>query len=375
MTVVMENLSQTFHHVGGTWSRAALPTQLDSASTIVLACGMTGSHRDSGALHELRGAFRSSSIIGCSGGGTESTSAEHGSLQVAVCRFRKTRLSAASAPLRSVADSFRAGQLIGQQLTTPSLRAIMLFCDGSRTNGTQMLRGLQAVIDERVLVCGGLAGADRQTDKTWVLRDGVATDGFASAVGFYGQGLAIRQSASQPWRGIGPVRKVTRSRDNVVFELDGCPALDIYKSYIGNCQDRMTPLAARLPLQILHADGPSLRTVRGIDPAQHSIAFTADVPEGAAVQLAFAPSAMSTDGAARECGGFSGLTLTCIGQARLEWDAQHEQGATSLDGAEIMPSHNTALTARTQGEFARSHSGQLEMRGGSHTTTTIGEEA
>ena len=35
------------------------------------------------------------------------------------------------------------------------------------------------------------------------------------------------------WDFFGPERRVTRSEGNVLYELDGTPALDLYKKYLG----------------------------------------------------------------------------------------------------------------------------------------------
>ncbi len=376
MTVIAENPSQTFSHIGEGWSRGALPTSLDSASTVVLACGTLGDRQVQGAVQELRGAFRSSSIIGCSGWSEVGQDPKRSVLQVAVCKFRKARLSLASAPLRSIADSFRAGQLLAQQLTTPSLRAILLFADGGRSNGTQMLRGLHASIGERVQILGGLAGIEPAevggAERSWVVRDGVATDGFVTALGFYGQGLVIEQTKGQAWRGVGPVRKVTRARDNVVHELDGRGIVEVYQAYAGFEDADSIAMMKRLPLQMITADGTVLRTVRHVDVAQRSISFTGDVPEGSLVQIAFAPA---TDACVPEGMDVAalmsapGLRLTCAGQVRSTWETCGVSACQSADQEGI-----ASAIIGTLGEFARSSSGQLELRGGSRTVTVIREE-
>ncbi|MBK6863290.1 MAG: hypothetical protein IPG91_06735 [Ideonella sp.] len=35
------------------------------------------------------------------------------------------------------------------------------------------------------------------------------------------------------WSDFGPERRITRSQGNVLYELDGQPALDLYKTYLG----------------------------------------------------------------------------------------------------------------------------------------------
>jgi hypothetical protein len=374
---------QMLRHQHGAWTCAALPTQLDSASTLVVACGTGAVPSDRGPMHELRGAFRSASIIGCSTSMlTQGEEATQDGVIAMVWRLRKTRLSMASAPLRSASDSFRAGQLLGQQLMTPSLRGIILLSDGQRTNGTQMLRGLHTSIGDQVCVVGGLSGHEAGSDRHWVLRSGIPMEGFASAVGLYGSAIRFVQSSQSAWDGVGPLRRITRARDHTVFELDGRPAWDVYREYLGKAGSAW---AHRLPLRLRLGDHQSLRTVRHVDESNGAITFAGDMPEGTMAQFAFAPATDHGD----ECGlhphgSHSGLRLECIGEVRgLVQDrgvAQPETDVTNQSDGLLR------LGIATSGEFARvgqvpgqglSQSltqGHTELLGGSVTTTSIYEE-
>ncbi len=60
----------------------------------------------------------------------------------------------------------------------------------------------------------------------------------------------------------GPERRVTRSEDNVQSELDGKPALDLYKAYGGEMAQGLRGSALRFPLSIRRPDSATARRRR-----------------------------------------------------------------------------------------------------------------
>ena len=83
--------------------------------------------------------------------------------------------------------------------------------------------------------------------------------------------------------------RITRSRGNVLFELDGEPALDLYERYLGEDEAQGLPGTALLfPLRIRDPERPDhdiVRTVLAVDREARSMTFAGDVPEGWVAQL------------------------------------------------------------------------------------------
>ena len=59
-----------------------------------------------------------------------------------------------------------------------------------------------------------------------------ASEGVIAALGFYGKRLRIGYGSLGGWDSFGPERLITRSKGNVLYELDGQSALDLYKKYL-----------------------------------------------------------------------------------------------------------------------------------------------
>ena len=76
----------------------------------------------------------------------------------------------------------------------------------------------------------------------------VLPDDCVAAVAFLGDHLRFRHGSAAGWDGFGPVRTITRSRGNVLFELDGQPALALYKQYLGERAEDLPGSALLFPL-------------------------------------------------------------------------------------------------------------------------------
>ncbi len=126
------------------------------------------------------------------------------SLSVAVVKFAHTKLAVATAPVRSVEDSYRAGAAIARQLDGPGLKGVLVLSDGLKVNGSALVQGINSVLSDKVIVTGGLAGDGTRFQKTWVLKGGSPAEGFVSAVGLYGDRVRIGHGSKGGWDCFGP---------------------------------------------------------------------------------------------------------------------------------------------------------------------------
>lgn len=91
------------------------------------------------------------------------------------------------------------------------------------------------------------------------------------------------------WTPFGPERLITKSQKNILFELDGKPALDLYKRYLGDKASELPKSALLYPLSVRTNDGEAIvRTILNIDEEENAMVLAGDVPEGSKVQLMMA---------------------------------------------------------------------------------------
>ena len=165
---------------------------------------------------------------------------------------------------------------------------MILISDGLNTNGSELLKGFQAILGE-IPIIGGLAGDGGTFTKTLQLFNDTISSNMAIAIGLYGDALITSSGALGGWKPYGPPRSVTKSEKNVVYELDGKPALPLYRMYIGEAFARGLPgTGLRFPLAVIEEgkrDVEKIRTLGGFSTADNSLTFFGNVEEGSTVRL------------------------------------------------------------------------------------------
>jgi hypothetical protein len=281
-----------------------------------------------GALAGLRRRCPDAAIVCCSGGGQISgvDVVDDALIATTLCLDHGTIIAAATTHAPNE-DSAAAGARLAAELPTDGLRYVMVLSDGLHVNGSALVRGMTAVLPEGVTLSGGLAADSGEFAATLVgLNEAPAPDRIV-AIGFYGERLVVGHGSLGGWEMFGPDRLVTRATGNVVHELDGQPALALYKRYLGSFAEGLPANALLFPLCVQtheHAETGLVRTVLGVNEADDSMTFAGDVPEGAHVRLMRTSReglVAGAEGAAaiarRELGGIEPslvLLVSCIGR-------------------------------------------------------------
>jgi len=249
----------------------------------------------------LAGDFAGCVRLGCTTSGEiSSQGVSDGNCVVTAVRFDTTTVRAASTALADMSDSFAAGQRLAQQLPVENLRAVWVMGQGVNINGSAMIAGMTDVLGSQVLITGGLAGDAGAFKETFVLDDaGVHADRIA-CVGLYGEGLQVGHGSFGGWEPFGPARKVTRCANNLLFELDGEPALEVYKRYLGEHAKGLPASGLLFPLAMLgkdHAEVGLIRTILAVDEEQGSLTLAGDMDPDGYVRLMHASTDALVDGA------------------------------------------------------------------------------
>lgn len=304
----------------------------------LLYFGSLAALAESDCYHALRKAAPAALIMGCSTGGEINGNEVADDTVIAVAvTFETTRIEAFSTSVESDhyeagkknAQSYQAGHSIARALDKPGLVSIFLLSDGLHVNGTELVRGIFDHLAEHVIVTGGLAGDGAAFKTTEVGLDEPPATRRVAAVGFYGRDLDIGYASIGGWDVFGPERVITKSNGNVLYELDGTPALDLYRNYLADFFDRPGG-ALMFPLSIRPPGTPEenciVRTVMEIDEARKCLIFGGDVPEGYTAKLMRGNMEHLIDGAARAATHASqhdgkswdlAVLVSCIGRKLL----------------------------------------------------------
>jgi hypothetical protein len=169
-----------------------------------------------------------------------------------------------------------------RQLDPRGLKHVFVLSEGLQVDSSAMVRGVNAALPDGVTVTGGFAGDGNRLQITHVWCDGDPETSAVVALGFYGERLEIGVSVVAGWSPFGPDRLITKSRQNVLFEFDGRPALALYKQYLGEYAAGLPATGLMFPLEIrTGSDGSRvLRSLLAVDDVEQSITYAGDVPEG-----------------------------------------------------------------------------------------------
>ncbi|TQV88766.1 FIST signal transduction protein [Aliikangiella coralliicola] len=249
---------------------------------------------------QLRSAFPIAEIIGCTTSGEIlATEVYDDTFVVTAITFDKTQVEVLDGNVADFQRSFDAGLALADALLKENLKYVLLLSDGQLVNGTELVDGVIQALPKNVLVTGGMAGDSDRFQETVVWHNESVESGKIVLCGFYGDSIRVGHGTLGGWDTFGPQRTITKSRGNILYELDGQPALDLYKSYLGEFSQQLPSSALRFPLSLqLPGESESVvRTILNIDEKEKCMIFAGDMPEGASAKLMKANFETLIDGA------------------------------------------------------------------------------
>jgi hypothetical protein len=356
---------ETFQYIENKgWSIDTFP-DLDSEQTLILVFAAPEFINHPEPIQELHNAFPKSKMIGCSSAGEIfGSTISDSSLAIAVIRFQNTKILITKVPIDNVKDSFTVGQQIIELLSDKELKNIFVLSDGLNVNGTQLVAGLNKSNPE-IIITGGLAGDGSRFSETWSIYNGAILKNHVVAVGFYGNNIHIGHGSQGGWDVFGIERIVTRSKDNILYELDNRPALALYKEYLGSRAAELPATGLLYPLAI----------------------FAGDIPEGYLAQLMRAnferiitgafnagESAISTlfeEKKAVTSGPILCIAISCIGR-RLLLGMRTEEEIESV--LESLPDKTKQIGFYSYGEISPHSSRDCDLHNQTMTLTLMFEE-
>jgi hypothetical protein len=265
-----------------------LPTAELGRPGIVFVFGAKRLLQDGELVGELRHRFEAAAVIGCSTSGEiVGDEVVDDSLIATAVTFDATRLRMASAGIADAKSSHKVGAELARQLHDPTLRHVFVVSDGLHVNGSELARGLASGLADSVSITGGLSGDGTDFAETWVITHEVAGPHQAAAVGLYGDALRVGYASMGGWQPFGLRRTVSRAEGNVLYELDGRSALDLYKTYLGEHAEQLPGSALLFPLVVSAEEGSEgvVRTVLSVDEQAGSMTFAGDIPQGGTAQF------------------------------------------------------------------------------------------
>ncbi|WP_179352106.1 FIST signal transduction protein [Winogradskyella vidalii] len=332
---------------------------------LVLVFGNRYMLEDSSIYTEIKALFPDGHIVfGSACAEISSSTVNEDSITITAMEFERSTFDIkTSNVLDTDLDSFKTGKELIEKFSAEGLRYVLVVSEGSFINGSQLTRGMSMSGMDNLLITGGLCGDDTRFEKTIASYNENPKAGEIVAIGFYGESLEISFSIYGGWTPFGPERTVTKSKDNILYELDNKPALDLYKTYLGDKAKDLPGAALLYPLNVKSVDEEQsiVRSILNINEEENAVVLAGDIQIGSKVQLMMTNVdniANASERAAKQALEFRVNTpeiaflVSCIGR-KLVLDQRVEEEIDEV--IEVLGTETTVSGFYSYGEIAPFH--------------------
>lgn len=242
---------------------------------------------DNDIFNKLRDLYPSAYIMGCSTAGEiQGNIVTDDALNVTAVFLEKSNIVFDKFDLGDGSNAYQIGEMIISKINKEELKHIFVLSEGININGSKLVEGLRNGIMNKVPVTGGLAGDGSDFTSTYLIANNYAMSNQIVIASLYGD-IKSGCASFGGWDTFGIERLVTKSKENILFEIDGKPALDLYKEYLGDLAQKLPASGLLFPLNIRekNADNSYVRTILGIDEKNKSLIFAGDIPTNSYCRL------------------------------------------------------------------------------------------
>jgi len=246
-------------------------------------------------LSGIRSVSKEALLVGSSTAGEITTDGPANKSSVAVMLIKSPDVKFYAAVGENISAGARlAGKHVADEvkkIAGGKLDAFIMLPDVLVGNGADTVRGVLDSLGEHFPVVGGASGDDFKFEKTFQYLNDRVYSGSVVGLGLVGN-FKIGIGVKHGWLPIGNPMRVTKSEGAVLHELDGKPAINIYKDYFGEKEaevlqkETLAKLAITYPLGITVAGSEEMLIRDPITVDEHgSITCAAEIPEGSDIRL------------------------------------------------------------------------------------------
>ncbi|WP_178987933.1 FIST signal transduction protein [Winogradskyella schleiferi] len=177
-----------------------------------------------------------------------------------------------------------------KKFTNPSL----ILCStginlkGNHFEGEKLVKSLTQSLGPDKIFFGGMAGDDWKLNGTFVFTNEKETDCGLVALVLNGDKIALKGMAVTGWKPLGITRTVTKCKENLLYEIDGKSAVELYLKYLGQ-EDKLVEndfkifeeLSMEYPFIVERDENETvLKTPMKIDAKESALVMDMEMPEG-----------------------------------------------------------------------------------------------
>lgn len=236
-------------------------------------------------LQEIDRAFPDIELIGCTTDGELSSVLEFQQDSIVLTVFYGEGVEIRAAVGRNISQdpegiARATAAAVKREFNLP-IRLAIALPESLTTSAVSILRGLEAGLGDNIPLFGGAAAEPREVQRTYQF---YKTEVFSDAVPIllFAGDIQFSHGLASGWQPMGKRSQITKVDKNIIYEIDGKPALDFYHHYLNDYKpDSAYPLAVFPPGE----ERFFLRGAISYDLEEGSVKVSGDVPEQSIVQI------------------------------------------------------------------------------------------
>ena len=207
---------------------------------------------------------------------------------LAISSFEQTTLKSASI---NTGDSYKDGAKLANALLMPNTKLLLVFTDGTSSNGEEFLKGIES-INNSVIVAGGMAGDNANFIQTYIASGTTILDKGAVGISLNSDVLKVYNNYSFNWNPIGVSHTIDKVVDNRVYSIDGMTPVSFYAKYLGKeVADALPTTGIEFPL-IVEKNGLKIARAVLAKHSDGSLSFAGNLHNDDRVKLGFGNAEM-----------------------------------------------------------------------------------
>jgi len=182
-------------------------------------------------------------------------------------------------------SDYTLGENIAKNISSNKTKLLITFANALEINGEEYLKGIKSV--SKTIIAGGLAGDNNNLQNILLFNEEKIISNGAVAVSLDSDVLKVNTTYAFNWEGIGKIMKVTKAKDNVIYEIDGQKPIDVYNHYFGkDIAKNIIKVGVEFPV-IFKKNNTSVARVAKIKKEDGSIVFTGNINSGEEIQFGY----------------------------------------------------------------------------------------
>jgi len=175
-------------------------------------------------------------------------------------------------------------------------KSLLIFPDALAGDGFEIVKGIQEKLGENFEIVGGALGDEADFKKTYQYHNGKVYNNAVVGLMIFGTSFNTFTGVGSAWKSIGNRFKCTKAEGAVVHSFDNKPALDVYKTFLGEERSKKLPaIGLEYPFGMIDERAKvagkeyfQIRCPLSVDEKSKTVTLAAAIPEGKDVTLTMA---------------------------------------------------------------------------------------